>query len=91
MEGTRPRVSSAGLVLLAALVLLGVAPPPASSCQNVSGVDLCETFQNASGCDCDIVDMSECLVHITCDGNSTYRGAVPDFSQLEENEYLLLL
>lgn len=91
MEGTRPRVSFAGLVLLAALVLLGVAPPIASSCKNVSGVDLCETFQNASGCDCDIVDVSKCLVHITCDGNATYRGPVPDFSQLERHNYSLLL
>ena len=90
MEGPRPRPSFAALVLLAALALLGVAATPASACENVSGVDLCEAFQNASGCDCDIVDAAACLVHIICDANSTYPGSVPDFSQLEQHYSLFL-
>ena len=69
------------------LLLAGVAVP----CKNVSGVDLCDDFLNSTGCDCDIVDVQDCLIHMTCDANSTYRGSVPNFSKLEEHNFSLFL
>ena len=75
-------------VLLAAVLLLAVARPHAVAGE-ASGVDLCEEFRNSSSCDCDIV--SERVVHIICDANSTYRGPMPDFSMLERHNYSLFL
>lgn len=84
-----PRVGCIQVTLGALLLLLlaGVAVP----CKNVSGVDLCDDFLNSTGCDCDIVDVDDCLVHMTCDANSTYSGSVPNFSKLEEQNFSLFL
>lgn len=75
------------LVALLLLLLAGVAVP----CTDVSGVDLCDDFLNSTGCDCDIVDVDRCLIHMTCDANSTYVGPVPNFSKLEYHNFSLFL
>lgn len=89
MEGRRSRVSFTEVVLLGAVLLLAAAPAQAESCEGASGVDLCDDLRNSTLCDCDIV--SDCVVHIICNANSTYRGPMPDFSQLEKYNYSLFL
>ena len=73
-----------GAVLLA---VLAVQPTPVAG--EFSIVDLCEEFENATLCACHKVH--DTLVHLTCDGNATYSGDIPDFSELERHNLTLFL